>query len=180
MVTAPPSPVVTILRGWKLEAAGSTEPAAGTTAVACPQGAGGVLDQRQVGQLLEARGAPEQVHRHDRLRPRRDLDLRGVDVVRRRVDVGEDGRGAGERNDVRGRGKRVGGDDHLVAGPDPKGEDGEVEGGGARRDRDGVLDLARGGEARLELGDLVAHRQHPALQHLGDRGRLAGAGVGPG
>ena len=136
------------------QAAGGAEPAAGAAAVAGAERAGGVLDQRQVGQLLEARGPAEQVHRHDRLRPRRDLDLRGVDVVRRRVDVDEDGRGAGERNDVRGRGKRVGGDDHLVARPDPEREHGEVERGGARRDRDGVLDLAGGGEAGLELGDL--------------------------
>ena len=76
-MTAPPSPVVTILRGWNERQAGDAERAARRAAVARAERAGGVLDERD---LLRHRGlqrlpldrAAEEVHRHDRPRPRRD------------------------------------------------------------------------------------------------------------
>jgi hypothetical protein len=40
-----------------------------------------------------------------------------------------------------------------------------------------MLDLTGTAELGFELGDLLAHRQHPALEHLGDRGELLLAGV---
>ena len=64
----------------------------------------------------------------------RRSDRRDVEVERVRVDVDEHGPAPHELDDVRRRGERVGGDDHLVPGPDLEREQREVEGRGARRD----------------------------------------------
>ena len=54
---------------------------------------GGVLDDREteLGELRERRGPSEQVDGHDRLRLRRDpaCDVLGVEIERRRIDLGE-------------------------------------------------------------------------------------------
>ena len=143
VVIAPPSPVVTILRGWKLRQPISAERAARATAPPRAERARGVLDQRQIGQLLDPRRAAEQVHRHDRLRARPDLDPRRVEVHRLRVDVDEHRLQPRERDDVRRRREGVGGHEHLVAGLQLEREHREVQRRRARRDRDRVLDLAR-------------------------------------
>ena len=144
VVTAPPSPVVTIFRGWKLRQPSSAERAARAAAPPRAERARRVLDQRQVGQLLDPRRPAEEVHReHDRLRPRPDLDRAGSRFIVIRVDVDEHRPQPGERDDVRGRRERVRGDEHLVAGLQPEREHREVERRRARRDRDRVLGLAR-------------------------------------
>ena len=169
VVIAPPSPVVTILRGWKLRHAASPSEPHASPRPAGAERAGGVLDHRQVGQLLHPARAAEEMHGEDRLRPRPDLDLRGIDVHRHRVDVDEHRPEAGEHDDVRGGGEGVGGDEDLVARLEPEREHGEVERRRARRDGDRVGRLARPGELLLELGDDRALREHPALEHRRDR-----------
>ena len=103
-----------------------------------------VLDERHAerGELLERRGPAEQVHRHDRPRPRRDPrgDVLGVEVAGRRVDVGEDGRGAAPRDRLGGRVEREGRADHLVAGADAHRVEHEHERVGAVRDADRLRD----------------------------------------
>ena len=152
VVTAPPSPVVTILRGWKLRQPISPSEPQARPAAAGAERAGRVLDERQVGQLLEPGRAAEEVHGDDRLRPRPDLDLRRVDVHRHRVDVDEHRPQPGERDDVRRRREGVGGDEHLVARLEPEREHREMERGGSRRDRDRVPHLAGTRQLLLELG----------------------------
>ena len=113
----------------------------------------------------------------DRLRPRRHVDTLGVDVHRLRVDVDQHRPEPGERDDVGGRGERVRGYEHLVPGLQSEREYGKVEGGGPRRDRDRVRDVARARNLLLELHDARSHRQHAALEHGGDRVELGAADV---
>ncbi len=162
------------------EAAEHAEPAAGAAAVRRAERAGGVLDQRQLRQLLEPRRPAEQVHGEDRLRVRRDAPrgVLGIDVHRHRVDVDEHGPRAHERDDVRGRRERVRGHEHLVARPDPGREHADVQRRGPGRDGDGVLRAGGAREQPLELLHLRPHRQLAALDHGCDLGELLLAGVG--
>ena len=111
----------------------------------------------------------EEVHGENRLRARPDLELCRVEVERVRVDVDEHGPRPGERDDVGRRRERVGGDEHLVPRLEAKREHREVEGRRSGGDRDRMLDAASTGEERLELGHLRPHREHPGLEHLGNR-----------
>ena len=116
VVTAPPSPVVTILRGWKLRQPSDAEPAARAAAVARAERARGVLEQRQSsGSSSTGAGPPKRCTASTAFVRGPTLDLRRVDVHRLRVDVDEHRLQPGERDDVRGRRERVGGDEHLVA-----------------------------------------------------------------
>ena len=119
------------------------------------------------------------MHCEDRLRARADPNALRIHVHRLGIDVDEHRHEPGERHDVRGRRERVGGHEHLVAGIEVEGQHGDVQRRGARRDRDDVVDLAETGELALELGHLRAHREHPALEHLGHLGELGLADVGP-
>jgi hypothetical protein len=83
------------------------------------------------------------------------------------------------RRSVRSRRKRVRGHDHLVARADPEREDRDMDRGRPGRHRDRMLDLTGAFELGLELGDLLTHGQHPAFEHLGDRGGLLRPGVRP-
>ena len=104
------------------------EAAAGPALTLAAEGAGGVLEHgHPVRQLLDPHRPAEEVNRDDRLRPRADLDLCRVEIHRLGIDVDEHGLRPDEGDDVRGRGKRVGRDQHLVAGPDPEREHGEVQ-----------------------------------------------------
>ena len=118
----------------------------------------GILDQRQPegGELGERRGAAEEVHRHDRLRPRRDArgDVVGIEVERDRVDVGEHRRRAGAGDRLRRRVERERRADHLVAGADPHRLEREHERVGAVRDADRVRHAEIGGR-------LAARRPRP-------------------
>ena len=131
-------------------------------------------------QPFDARRPAEEIDGDDRPRLRADRDSLRVEVHRLGVDVDEHRLGTGKRDDVGGRRKRVRGDEHLVAGTDPEGEDREVKRGRPRRDDDGVLGAAGRGEAAFELGDLRAHGQLPALEHFGDGLGFSGADIRPG
>ena len=73
------------------------------------------------------------------------------------------GVGSGHRDRVRGRGERERRDDDLVAGPDSRGQEAEVQARGSRVDGDaGAPADDRLGELALERRDLRALRQHPA------------------
>ena len=102
----------------------------------------GVLDQRQAErrELVERRRAAEEVHGHDRARPRRDPrgDVLGVEVERRRVDVGEDRRRAAPRDRLGRRVERERRADHLVAGADAERVEHEHDRVGAVGDADRV------------------------------------------
>ena len=102
-----------------------------------------------------------------------------IEVHRLGVDVDEHRHQPGQRDDVGRRRERVGGDEHLVAGVEAEREHRHVQRCRPRRDRDGVLDLARARQLALELGHRRAHREHPARQDLGDLGELRLADVGP-
>ena len=167
------------LARMEAEAAGNAEPAARASAVARSECPGSVFEQRHVGQLMQTQGAPEEMHAEQQLRPRADCDLRRVDVHRHGVDVDEDGLQPRERDDVGGGRERVGRDEHLVARLEARREDGEMERSSAGGDDERVLDLAEARDLRLELGDLRAHREHPAREDLGDLGELRLAHVGP-
>jgi hypothetical protein len=181
VVTAPPSPVVTIFRGWNERQARAPRLPHGRPCRFAPRAPAAFLEHRHaLRELLDAHWPPEQVDGDDRLRPRSDDDLRGVEVHRLGIDVDEHGLGPDERDHVRRRRERVGGNEHLVAGPDPEREHREVERSGTRGDDDRVLCAAGHGEPALELLHLRAHRQLPALEHLSDGLRLGGSDVGPG
>ena len=120
---------------------------------AMPRGRASVDDRRQVG------GLAEQVHRHDRLGPRRDRRDRGagVDVERAGLDVDEHRRRAERattqpavaKNEYVRR-------DHLVAGADAERHQRRQQRVGARRHADGVrhVEVARTARARgLRLRD---------------------------
>ena len=124
-----------------------------------PERLGRVLEERDAerGELGKRSGSSEEVHRDDDLRALRDPggDVLRVDVERRGIDVGEDGRRphAGDRL---GRGvERERRADHLVAAPDPHRLEREDERvgpvGHAERARNAEI---RGGLAleRLHLG----------------------------
>ena len=138
VVTAPPSPVVTIFRGWKLRQAAQAERAARPPLTPGTERAGRVLDHRQVGQLLQPAGPAEEMDGDDRLRARRDAQPFGVEVHRHGVDVDEHGTEARERDDVRGRREGVGGNEDRVARGEPERLDGEVERRRTRGDREGM------------------------------------------
>jgi hypothetical protein len=95
------------------------------------------------------------------------------------VDIDEHRLQASECDDVRRRRKRVGGHEHFVAGLEAEREHGEMQRGGAGADGKRVLDLARLREARFELVDLRAHREHAALEDLTHLVELGLARVGP-
>ena len=90
----------------------------------------------------DRRRPAEEMDRHDRLRLLGDhgLDLARVEVQRRRVDVGEDRRGAAARDRLGGREERERRADHLVAGADAERVEREHERVGAVGDADRVLD----------------------------------------
>src|SRR3954453_5272604 len=87
VVTAPPSPVVTIFRGWKLRQPATPRPpharprycapsAPAAPAVSRADPPRRVLEHRHVlRQLVHAHRPAEEVHAEDQLRARADLDL---------------------------------------------------------------------------------------------------------
>jgi len=160
------------------EAARDAEPATRAAPVARAKGAGRVFEQRQVGQLVERQRPAEEVHAEQELRVP-DLELRRVEVHGLGIDVDEARAEARELDDVRGRRERVGRNEHLVTRLEAEREHREVQRRSPGRASERMRDLARGGELRLELGDLRAHREHAALEDLGDLGELLLTDVGP-
>ena len=108
-------------------------------------GLGGVLENHESvlsGNRLErvhGRGVAVKMDGHDGARARGDRGFDGGRGEREgeRVNVGEDGGRARDGHRVRCGREGEGGDDDLVARPDPRGEQAQVQGGGPRVDRDG-------------------------------------------
>ena len=177
VATAPPSPVVTIFRGWK-ERQPTGPPAARPSLPSRAERAGGVLDQRQRRQLLEPGRAAEQVHRRAiAFVPPGSSTLAGSRFIVTGSTSTSSGSSADERDHVgRGReGER--GDEHLVARLDAERQHGEVERRRSRRDGDRVLDARRPrASSVLELDDLRPLRQAARTRSTSaDRGGLLGA-----
>ena len=82
------------------------------------------------------------------------FDLPDVDVGGVGQTVDEDGRGAAVAHGLGGGDEGVDGNDHLVAGPDADGLQGQAHGIGARTDAGAVARAAVLGERRLEGGAL--------------------------
>ena len=176
-----------VLRGIQAERA-VPERARHPAAERCAMGLAGILDHDQAVAIgnrpdhVHVRDEAEQVDRADRPRPGGDglLDLRGIDQVRVRLDVDEDRVGAGREDRVGGRREGVADRDHLVAGLEADAGEDRHQGQRAVAHRDRVLHADVLGPAGLELGDLLALGQHPALEDLGDRIDLFLADVGTG
>ena len=80
----------------------------------------------------------------------------GIDIEGLRIDVGKD-RPCAQPRDRAGRGEeREAGQDHLVAGGDVQGHQGQQQGVAARGAADGVFCLAVDGQLLFELRDLRA------------------------
>ena len=144
-------------------------------------GLGGVLEDHEAvglgdGQdLVHRSGVAVQVDRHDGAGAGRDrlLDRGGRQRVGAQVDVGEDGGGPRDGDGVGGGGEGEGGHDHLVARPDPGGQQPQVEGRGPRVDGDGAGPRRHGArELLLEGGDLGALGDHARAHDRGDGGDL--------
>jgi hypothetical protein len=141
------------------------------------EGLGGVLDQRltELRELRERRGASEQVHRHDRLRPPRDPcgHVLDVQVQRLRVDLREDRRGAAPRDRLRRGVERERRADHLVAGADPHRVEHEHERVGAVGDADRLGDAEVARRLLLERLHVRTEDELPGFEHLRERGLQA-------
>ena len=192
VVTAPPSPVVTILRGWKERQPIAPEPPARHPLPARAERPGRVLEQvdlRRDG-LLQRRPverSPEEVHGQHRLRSRRHGLVRvlEVEVERRRVDVDEHGRRAREPR------RRSPSPGTCTRARSPRRRArcrARARRGGAPQSRSRRPPRAHAACCRhelLELRDLRPHRQRPRLEdaaHLLEllvaerAGRLGGCG----
>ena len=123
---------------------------------------------------VEVAGLACEVHGEDRLRPLRDelSEQGGIEVEVVRAHVAEDGRGAGVLDDVRGRGPRDRRRDHLVARADVERDESEVHRGGARVERQHVLDLEVLGQALLEQRGARPGREPARAEGLRDGGDL--------
>jgi hypothetical protein len=134
-----------------------------------------VVGSSEVGHHAPGHRQPGEVHRHDRLGPRRDCcRSRGdIDVEGVGADVNNDGRRAEIPDHLGCRGEGPGGHDHLVARADPQGFERQMESGRGGVDRDTVpsLDVCSvGGQRRdklpLEGGSVGAGRQPPRAHGL--------------
>ena len=103
-------------------------------------------------------------------------DVLRVEVVRRRVDLGEDGRRAAARDRLGRRVEREGRADHLVARADAHRVERDHERVGAVRDADRLRNAEIGGGLLLEGGHVGAEHELPsastsakALLELGDQ-----------
>ena len=130
-----------------------------------------VLDHRQAERAEVGRGAAEEVHRHDRLRLVRDLalDLRRIEVQRRRVDVGENRCRAAPGDRLGGRVERERRADHLVAGADVHPVEHEDDRVGAVGAADRLLDAELGRSLALEGLDLGAEDELPGVERARER-----------
>ena len=104
-------------------------------------------------------------------RARRDArgDVLGVEVVRRGIDVGEDGRRAAARDRLGGRVERERGADHLVARADTERVEHDHDRVRAVRDADRVLDAEVLRRLALECLDVRAEDERARLENLGER-----------
>ncbi len=177
VTTAPPSPVVTIFRGWNERQPATPSEPHGSAAVPCAERAGGVLEQRRsvpgrrrgspprrpAGRTGGRRSRPSSAGR-DRVGDQGGVDVRSCRDRRRRGRRAR--RRARPRSRSRGRCRRARSPRRRGR---PRARAGsEVERGRARRDDRGVRGAAGARDRVLERGDLRPHRQHPGRGDLGD------------
>ena len=94
------------------------------------------------------------------------------------VDFSEDGDSTDLEEDVDDSDESEGWDDDFVVGADAEGEEGEVEGGGAAGDSDGVFNADVGGELALEGVHLRAYAELRAGEDAEDGSALGVTDVG--
>lgn len=92
------------------------------------------------------------------------------------VTVDEGGLCAGVGDGVGGGGERQGGGEHHVAGPHAQREQAQVQGGGARRERYGVLHAGVARQLSLEGVDFGPQRGDPPGAHGSDQRIFLGLG----
>ncbi len=137
---------------------------------------GGVVDHRQVvpvGEILEQiqpGGVAVEIHRQQCPGRGRDHRLRRfrVEVAGSRVDVGEHRPGSAVRDRPGRRYPAQGRRHHLVTFADSRRQQSEVKGRGAGVDTDAMVALRVGGEAPLEILDVLAQDEGSLVDHLGD------------
>ena len=138
---------------------------------------GGVLDQHEIAiggqraERAEVGALAVQVHRYQRLRPRRARRLCGRRVERPGlgIDVGEHGGRPCPEDPRDRRDARVRGGDHLVARADPVRPQRQRDRVGPRVDPDGVRRAAVRGELRLEPLERRAADEPAAGENRGER-----------
>src|SRR5436309_3450509 len=169
-----------VLRRVEREAGGVAEVARLLAVVLGAGGLGRVLDDRDPAfpcrgeDRVHLGGLAIQVDGHDGRGLARDRrrKLRGVHVVRRTIDVDEDGLRAA-LDDGRGRREeRQGRDYHLLARTDAVGEQRDMESGGADRYGDRVLSAQVLRKGFLERLDFRALGEHPGCDDLAHRREL--------
>jgi hypothetical protein len=108
---------------------------------------------------------------HQRLRPSRDAscDVGRIEIERRGLDLGEDGRRAAPRDRLGRRVERERRADHLVARADPERVEDEHERVGAVSDPHRLLHAQVLGCLALEALDLRAEDEAAALERPGER-----------
>ncbi len=167
--TSPPSPSANrFFVGKKL----NVEQTPGLRHAVCAEGLRRVLDQREPERrkLAERRRPPEEVHRHDRLRPRSDprRDVLRVEVECHGVDVGEHGCRTDTRDRLGGRVERERRADDLVVAPDSERFEREHERVGSVRDADRMRDSEERGRFALERLDLGPEDEPAGLENRGE------------
>jgi len=181
-----------VLRGEKAVGAECAEGARLSPAMGGSERLRGILDDgepvffRQGQDAVHVGGLSEKVHRDDGPGARRDEGGGGIDVEVEavRARVGEDGSGP-DAVDAAGGGKEgEGRTDHLVAGANAQGHQGEEKRVGARGDAERVPRAGEVAHRALECRDLAAQdvgsRAEDADEGLGEfgfEGKVLGLGV---
>jgi len=167
-----------VLRREEREASAGAHGAGLASVVGGADGLGGVLDDgdvpiaRRRQDRVHVGTLAEQVHRHDGLRPvgHGGRETRGVQVVRLRVDVHEDGPGAeaGHASGRREEGERRG--DDLVAWPDAETHESVQDGVRAARGPDAERGVGVLGDGLFAVGHLRSADAPLCLEDLVDGG----------
>ena len=135
----------------------------------------GILDEHEAerGELLHRRHLAIEMHRDDRPGARPDLPSYLGDVDQEMVGVAVDQHrhGARARDGERGRDEGVDRHDDLVALPDARGTERDLERVGPVRDADAVAHVREAREGRLERLDLRAEDEAPAVEDARESAR---------
>ena len=175
VVSMPPSPVVTILRGWKDQAASSAPWPTGLPPTVAPmaQAASSTRARSQSAQAARrastsAGTPPWCTSSTARVRGVRTAStLARGEVAGAQLDIGEDRFGAGVADRVGGGDEGQRGHHHLVAGAEAERDQGQVQRGGAGTEGDGVLRADPLGEGPFEGGDPGALGDPAGAHRLG-------------
>lgn len=169
------------------EAAESTERTRRPTEPCRSDGARRILQDRHTVLFSDrlnsghVRGKTELVHRHDRpqaipvVRPEfldPATEFYRVQIVRSGLNVHDQDIGAGQADGIRRRDEGVSRDGHQISRTDAEGEQGQVQGGSPRGDRNRMPAPDHRPQVRLELGDHVGLYQLTGAEHALHRGDI--------